>query len=216
MTVLDDKLVPKVLALIAKLGVSASIIKNSTAYDPVTGDVATVAGTIDGALASVVEEVWDRVSELTIDVASGTFTDTTSSEIDVLNGDNRIKVNSEIIGFATVETLVADSKFKLTNLLRGTDGTAVAAHADNDPWTSSLEVTTAIMMTPPSAYAQRYIDGDLIREHDFKSLVAGSGLAITPLKGDVLVFGTERFTLVKVDPIYSGEQIAAYKMQLRQ
>lgn len=72
-----------------------------------------------------------------------------------------------------------------------------------------------VKCSPPSAYEQRYVDGKLIQQGDAKLILAGQGLAFTPALGQSVTIDGVVWRVLGVDPIYSGELIAAWKVQVR-
>lgn len=69
---------------------------------------------------------------------------------------------------------------------------------------------------PPYPYDEKYIDGDLIKAGDLQTGIAGSGLGFTPEPGLTEIYiDTLRWSIVSMKPIYSGEQIAMFLLQLR-
>lgn len=68
---------------------------------------------------------------------------------------------------------------------------------------------------PPEKYDISYVDGDVVRFSDLKTMVAASGLQFTPTPGMKVTFDSKSFTAVGVSPIYSGELVAAWEIQLR-
>lgn len=71
-------------------------------------------------------------------------------------------------------------------------------------------------VTPPEPYDKRWVDGDLIQQNDVRIYLPASWLSFTPEKGMlVTLLTTEKFRIVGVKPIYSGEDIAIYDLQLR-
>lgn len=71
-------------------------------------------------------------------------------------------------------------------------------------------------ISPPSPYDVKYIDGDIVRANDLQAYVAGSGLTFVPVLGMKvgLIDGTT-WQIVRSEPLYSGELIAAYRLQMR-
>jgi hypothetical protein len=83
-------------------------------------------GYADSLLGSGTGEAqWDRGSVFEVVVLNGTLSSVT--ELQCLNGRNRMMVGSEVIGFATVTLALTQPPFgiryELTNLLRGLQGT---------------------------------------------------------------------------------------------
>lgn len=80
---------------------------------------------------------------------------------------------------------------------------------------TTTDSTVTIKGSPPSPYEERYIDGDLIQDGDAEVFIASSGLTFTPENGQVVTFDSERWVVQKVGKVFSGESIAAYRLQLR-
>lgn len=73
-----------------------------------------------------------------------------------------------------------------------------------------------VRITPPEPFSVGLIDGTLVEAGDMSTLVAAEGLAASPVANrDRLVFADEAWQIVSIDPIYSGELAAAYRLQLR-
>ena len=87
--------------------------------------------------------------------------------------------------------------------------------------------STATMTTTPGAdlgdvkvspffdYESKYIDGDLIRATDQHFIVPGSGLAFVPEQGQRIAYLGVTYQAVRVRQFWSGEQVAAYDVQVR-
>lgn len=75
---------------------------------------------------------------------------------------------------------------------------------------------TAVKITPPEPFAIGAIDSTLVQAGDVTTLVAAQGTSATPVANrDRLVFAAQTWQIVAVDPIYSGDAVAAYRLQLR-
>jgi len=89
-----------------------------------------------------------------------------------------------------------------------------------DPATGSTTIATSnktAKATPPEPYDIRYIDGDIIRTGDMKTLIAAQGLTWTPVVGMAMTWASGNvWRVVRLSPIYSGADICAYELQLRQ
>lgn len=87
-----------------------------------------------------------------------------------------------------------------------------------DPATGKNAVSnadTSVTITPPSPYDQRRIDGTLIQLGD-QRIIMSSNSGITPQSADLFIIGGATWQVVAIFPIVSGEQTAAYEVQLRQ
>lgn len=81
----------------------------------------------------------------------------------------------------------------------------------------SVLVTTdfTVKVTPPFGYDERLITTEIIRADDSFILIAGSGLQFTPKMGDFVTIKGVKWRVARSQPLYSGEQVAAYQLQLR-
>lgn len=70
---------------------------------------------------------------------------------------------------------------------------------------------TPVIVSPPQQFS-RMFDGDVVRIDDLKVY---SMPDVIPSVGNQLKVGLDRFNIVAVYPLYTGEKIAAYKLQLR-
>jgi len=89
----------------------------------------------------------------------------------------------------------------------------------HDPTTSDVTKSggdsTTRKISPPRGFNPRLIDGENIRSGDQLFLVAASGLPFTPYTGMLVTFGTQKWRMITIWPILSGEFVAAYKVQIR-
>ena len=82
--------------------------------------------------------------------------------------------------------------------------------------TASSIVNFTVKVSPPDPYDVKLIDGDIIRVGDTSSFLASSGLAFTPREvGDKIDFDGEKWRVVGVTKLWSGDNVAAYQVQLR-
>lgn len=70
-------------------------------------------------------------------------------------------------------------------------------------------------ISPILQYNERYIDGDLIQKEDSYIYLAASGISFTPIKDMIVTILSIVWNVVEIKPIYTGEEIGAYKLQLR-
>ena len=68
---------------------------------------------------------------------------------------------------------------------------------------------------PPYEIALRYVDGDVIKVGDLLTGVPAKDIEFTPIKGMSVTIGDDIWSIVRVSPIYSGERICLYLLQLR-
>lgn len=89
----------------------------------------------------------------------------------------------------------------------------------NDPKTGTVTVASvtshSAKVTPPAPYDVRMVDGDLIRRDDCKVILAAQGLAWVPTLTWSVQIGSETWTIVAVSPLRTGDDVAAYEIQLR-
>lgn len=108
------------------------------------------------------------------------------------------------------KTLIAD--FGTTATLRSTTATYSAATGKNSETTSDVSVE----ISPPAPVSANRINDTTVLVGDMECLVAAKGLTGVPtLNRDTLIFGGFTWDIVGVDPIYSGDDIAAYTLRLR-
>jgi hypothetical protein len=74
---------------------------------------------------------------------------------------------------------------------------------------------TSVTITPPAPYEQRRIDGTIIQLGD-QRIMMSSRSGVVPQSADLFVIGGVTWQVITIFPIVSGEQTAAYEVQLRQ
>jgi hypothetical protein len=74
---------------------------------------------------------------------------------------------------------------------------------------------TTVKITPPNPYSQSRIDNTLIQQGD-QMVMMSSNSGIVPQLSDKFVINGQTWQVVNVKPIVSGEETAAYELQLRQ
>jgi len=87
-------------------------------------------------------------------------------------------------------------------------------------YTGGTSTPYTVTMTPRLAYEQRYVGSpssgnDVIKAEDCYVLLAGSGLAFTPNRGQILTILGTTYRVIDVKPYETGDQIAAFELQLR-
>lgn len=70
-------------------------------------------------------------------------------------------------------------------------------------------------ITPPTPFSSRYIDGKNILQGDTQCYLPALDLGFTPVIGTKVTIDSIIFGVVQVSPVYSGEQIAIFELQLR-
>jgi len=69
---------------------------------------------------------------------------------------------------------------------------------------------------PPYGYEQKYVNGDSVQAGDMQTGIAASGLEFVPQPSLTKVtIDTKQWNIINMMPIYSGEQICMYLLQLR-
>lgn len=100
----------------------------------------------------------------------------------------------------------------------GTTVKFVATTVTFDPATdtqSEASRTHTTKVTPPERYKKSLIDGTNIRVRDANFILPAKDLAFTPERDMKVIIGSNTFTVVDFEELYSGEKIAAYKIQVR-
>lgn len=106
---------------------------------------------------------------------------------------------------------------KLIDGTFGFDATHRRVTRTYDPTTgknTESNADTTIKITPPSPYEQRRIDGTVIQIGDQRVMIS-SASGIVPVTGDKMIIAGSTWQIVGISPIVSGEQTAAYELQLR-
>ena len=82
---------------------------------------------------------------------------------------------------------------------------------------SSATTYPDLKISPPAPYESRHVDGTMIQAHDMHCILPASGLGFTPSIEDeiTVTFDSVVWSVAGFDPMYSGDDVAAYKLQLR-
>jgi len=92
---------------------------------------------------------------------------------------------------------------------------------DVEDYSASTGKTTTVKRrfqakaSPPQEYDSRYINGDSIQAGDSSIFLAGKDLKFIPKKGMVVIERDQRWRSVRVRKHRSGDDIAAWEIQLR-
>ncbi len=119
---------------------------------------------------------------------------------------------------ATLDALFPGLAARLIERFGATASLETVAKTDDLATGKVTESVSAnsVKITPPEPFSVGLIDGTLIEAGDMTTLVAAQGLSAAPVGNrDRLVFANEAWQIVTVDPIYSGDSVAAYRVQLR-
>jgi hypothetical protein len=71
-----------------------------------------------------------------------------------------------------------------------------------------------IKLSPPEPY-QELRDGAMVKTGEMKTMVAAVDLEIVPDEKDRIIFAGATWTVVAVEAVWSGEQVAAYILRLQ-
>lgn len=69
--------------------------------------------------------------------------------------------------------------------------------------------------SPPRGAKERYVGGEVVEEGDHVTLLPDSGLAFEPDDGLRVEVDAQEWRVVAVEPVRSGQQVAAWKLLLR-
>jgi hypothetical protein len=81
--------------------------------------------------------------------------------------------------------------------------------------TTDSNSDTAVKVTPPKPYQTRHINNTTILEGD-AWVTMSTQSSVVPELNDRFIISGVTWQVVRIDPIVSGEETAAYKVQLRQ
>jgi hypothetical protein len=113
--------------------------------------------------------------------------------------------------FVPLATQLVDNTFGFDATFRRVSRTYDPATGKN----TGSNTDTTVKITPPAPYSQRRIDGTVIQLGD-QQIMISSESGVVPQSADLFVIGGAVWQVVAVFPIVSGEQTAAYNIQLRQ
>lgn len=82
--------------------------------------------------------------------------------------------------------------------------------------TESSITNYTVKVTPPAPYDLKLVDGDVIQSRDVAVILPAKDLAFTPELGMQVTIDGEVFDTVQVLLMYSGDDVCAYDIQLRQ
>ena len=73
-----------------------------------------------------------------------------------------------------------------------------------------------IKISPPEGFREGLIDGELVRAGDLRTSMAAQGAPLVPEPvTDTAIIDGESWTLLRVDPLFSGRKAALYTLHLR-
>lgn len=90
-------------------------------------------------------------------------------------------------------------------------------NAETDSETAGTPTSDSIFISPPDKYSKKDIDGINVLIDDMKITTSN---AKAPANGysketDKITIGSQVFRIITVTPIYSGDEVCAYELQLR-
>jgi len=118
-------------------------------------------------------------------------------------------------------TLDTTARATAERLIRtfGTSVTLRRVTRTYDPATGKTTDTAeefAVKVSPPERFREALIDGSLVKVGDLRAHLPAQGLDIVPEPArDRLVINGKSWSLLRVDPVLSGEQTAFYTLHLR-
>lgn len=81
--------------------------------------------------------------------------------------------------------------------------------------TTSTPTTYTVKISPPESYEVTLDNANTVQVGDMKCLIAALNLAFTPKIGMDIIFDTQRWKVISVEPIYSGDLVVVWVFQLR-
>jgi len=94
-----------------------------------------------------------------------------------------------------------------------------AIDVDTSAPTGNVSTTLPLNMSPPLKFAIGDVDGTTITTKDMQIIIAGpdwdAQFSVQPTVNDILKVNGLAFRVINPNPIYSGNLVAAYKMQVR-
>jgi hypothetical protein len=131
-------------------------------------DGAATFGTIITNLPAGPFETWDTVNEVEVILTSGSLASV--NELAVFNGANAALIGDELVQFQNAE-LIGESTYKLTQFLRGRQGTewAIGSHAAGDRF----------VLITPALYTTAIANNLIGRELFYKAVSVGNSLGNT-------------------------------------
>ena len=106
----------------------------------------------------------------------------------------------------------------LPRQVSGKEVTARKVSSTYDPATgTTIETTTdyPTAASPPAPYSQGHIDGQLVQSGDMQVIVPALDVTEAPKTGWLVIMGGDEWSVVSVEWMWSGGQVAAYQLQVR-
>lgn len=111
-----------------------------------------------------------------------------------------------------VKTIIEDLGKELT-FTESTGGTYNPATGEV---TGETNTDYAVKCSPPDQYEARFVNNDTIKVGDVRTFLPSQNLSFTPVRGMKVVFDSLSWKVLELRPIYSGDSIVVYELQLRQ
>lgn len=110
-------------------------------------------------------------------------------------------------------TLIGVLSDTTSTITRTTEANYNPETGEADP---PVTTTYSVKTSPPEAFKTLEIDGTNVLKGDFKVIVAARDLTIEPSpQTDTLTRASVVYKIIAVEPIVSGDQVAAYQLQCR-
>lgn len=97
--------------------------------------------------------------------------------------------------------------------------TIVTDEGTFDPATNSIsgvvEQTFVRKASPPSKFSQKFLNGKTIKENDLKTVVAAQDIPLAPQLNMKVVHAGITYKGLVINPLFSGDDIAAWIVRLR-
>lgn len=119
---------------------------------------------------------------------------------------------------ATVLDTKIVSKIKAVLDKYGTDArfqgnaTYTYNHATGENEAAGAAIDTTVKAAPPYEYSSFEVDDKNILRQDLKTIIRGD---FAPEQGQTCTIAGTMFKIIHVEPVYSGDDVAAYMLQLR-
>lgn len=74
----------------------------------------------------------------------------------------------------------------------------------------------SVVVTPPQPIEKRFINGTTVLEGDAVCMIARAAISVVPVAGNFILLDGVPWQIITQRPVYSGELVAAYELQIRQ
>lgn len=97
----------------------------------------------------------------------------------------------------------------------GKSGTIRRTTSSGDPFNPTQTTTDYACILVVLEFANKDIDGTLIRQTDRMVYVSTAGLTITPAVTDKIIINTAPLSIINVKPLQPGDTVLMYELQCR-